>query len=126
MVFRPPVTVRRTGRVAIPRRSHLPPFARQQERLDEQLDMLRQAFEAKRAAWQSEITGASPEEVLVFETVGTITDFQAAVRRIDGLDWLAEWEDEEIAPDEEFYADDEHPDKPLGGTLFLFMTNQAN
>lgn len=70
-----------------------------------------------------DVEGAEPEKVIVLETVGSISNFFNAVRRIDGMEWLAEV-DEEIAADEDFY----HPDRieePVGGRLFLIMTNRA-
>ena len=107
-------------------RPHVPSFARQQERLDQKLMDLRNAFNANRAALRVEATGVMPEEVLVFQTVGTIREFQNAVRNMAGLEWLAEWDSDEIEPDEDFYVDEEHKGKPLTGILYLVMTNQES
>ena len=48
------------------------------------------------------LKGAEPEKVLVLETAGSVSDFINAVRRIEGMEWLAEI-DEELAADEDFY-----------------------
>jgi hypothetical protein len=68
------------------------------------------------------VAGAEPEKVLVLETVGSIKDFLNAVRRIPGMEWLAEV-DEEIAADADFYRLD-GKDAPVGGRLFLVMANR--
>ena len=106
------------------RHVHYPPAARQAERLLPQIHAVEAAFEAGRAELRAEIAGAEPEKVLVLETVGTITDFMNAVRRIPGMEWMAEVDEDEIAGDEDFF-DSERPDRLLGGRLFLVMTNQA-
>jgi hypothetical protein len=112
------------GRPTRPRQTHLPSFERQQVRLDGQWIALQEAFEAGRARMQADATGIVPEQVLVFETVGSIEKFQAAVRRVEGLEWLAEWEGDEIPSDEDFYVDEEHRNKPLDGRLFLTSTDR--
>jgi len=68
--------------------------------------------------------GLEPEQVLVLETVGTIPEFIRAVRRIQGMEWLVEWEDDQLEPDDDFYNEDERG-KPLSHRLFLVMSNQA-
>lgn len=67
--------------------------------------------------------GAEPERVLVLETVGTITDFQNAVRRIAGMEWMAEFDAEDILPDADFF-ERENPQERLRGRLFLVASNQ--
>ena len=48
-------------------------------------------------------TGLEPEYVLVLETIGKIENFERAVRKIKGMEWLAEIDDEELEPDEDYY-----------------------
>lgn len=78
---------------------HYPVFSNQKDRLTPQFESMLQSF----------ITdipdGLEPEYVLVIETIGQIEDFQRAVRYIEGLEWLAEIDEEEIEPDEDFYKD---------------------
>jgi len=107
-----------------PQHTHYPSAARQAERLSPQIQRVEAAFEARRAELAARVGGAEPEKVLVLETVGTITDFINAVRRIDGMEWLAEIDEEELLADEDFF-DSENPAKALGGRLFLIMTNQG-
>lgn len=102
---------------------HLPTPVRQSQRLGPQFSALQKQFEEK-VRLQVTPTGIAPEEVIVLETVGTIEKFFAAVKRIDGMEWLAEWDEEEIPPDDDFFKDDENKDAALSGRLFLIMTNQ--
>ncbi|MGI9345579.1 MAG: S8 family peptidase, partial [Gammaproteobacteria bacterium] len=84
---------------------------------------LRDAFEKRRVEIQQSASGIVPEQALVIETVGSIEDFVAAVKRIQGLEWMGAVEIDEITPNEEFY-DKGKPDKSLKGRLYLVMTNQ--
>lgn len=72
---------------------------------------------------QADIEGAEPERVIVLETVGSVRDFINAVRKIRGMEWLAEV-DEEMAADQDFYLP-AHRSDPVSGRLYLVMTNQA-
>lgn len=80
----------------VPNNYHLPSFERQKERLSEQFESMYQAFVSDSTA------GIEPEYVLVLETIGKIDGFQQAARAV-GMEWLAEIEQEEIEPDEDFY-----------------------
>lgn len=68
--------------------------------------------------------GAEPERVLVLETVGTVKDFQNAVRRIAGMEWMAEFDADDFPPDADFF-DSQNPQENLGGRLFLIASNQG-
>ena len=68
--------------------------------------------------------GVLPDQVLVLETVGSVDDFVDAVRKINGLEWLAESELSDIQPDDDFRDDrDGRDDRALPGRLFLVMTD---
>lgn len=76
---------------------HYPSFQRQKDRLTPQFESMCQSF-------ITDITpGLEPESVLVIETIGEIEDFERAVRAIPGLEWMAEIDEEEISPDEDYY-----------------------
>lgn len=109
----------------IPNRPSIPSIQRQVERIDPKFLRVEQAFEKQRAAFQSNLTGALPEQALVFETVDTIDNFIKAVQTIEGLDWLTEWETD-IAPDDDFFFQEDGvlSDKIIGGRLFLIMSDQ--
>jgi len=86
-------------------------------------NQLQAAFEARRVEIQQNTAGIDPEQVLVIETIGSVDNFANAVKRIEGLEWMGELESDEIAPDQDFY-DENNPEKELNGRLYLVMTNQ--
>ena len=47
----------------------------------------------------------------------------SALRKIDGLEWLADLDIDDILPDDEFYVDDDNREKSLSGRLYLIFTN---
>ena len=96
---------------------------RQAERLAPRFDSLQTAMDRRRLELRDNPLGVQPEKTLVLETVGTMDDFTNAMRRIDGLEWLGEVEDEDVAPDHGF-EDESNPEKQLRGRLFLMMSNQ--
>lgn len=102
---------------------HKPSIAKQGQRTAPLFNELEAAFEARRIELQQSVTGIDPEQVLVIETIGSVEDFAKAVKRFDGLEWMGEFELEDIEPDEDFY-DQKKPGKNLAGRLFLVMTNQ--
>ena len=68
--------------------------------------------------------GVLPDQVLVLETVGSIDDFVDAVRKIEGLEWLAESDLSDIDPDDDFRDDrGDHGGRALPRRLFLVMTD---
>ena len=114
----------KTGRGGFPR---LPSKSRQSDRLAPRFAALQQALDAQRARLRTEAAGLVPEEVIVLETVGPVEDFIVAVRRIEGLEWLGEVEEEDIPPDDDFFVADKQgapTDKPMRGRVFLVFTNQ--
>lgn len=116
---------KRTSRFT-PNKANVPTVERQMERLEPKFLRVEQAFEKQRATIQKNITGALPEQALVLETVDTIENFIKAVEKVEGLEWLSEWE-KDIVPDEDFFFEDEEGnllDKVIGGRLFLVMSDQ--
>src|ERR1700722_3396601 len=107
---------------------HFPSRERQTERLTTHFLALQQALERRRAQLRTESSGILPEEVIVLETAGPIEDFIVAVRKVDGLEWLGEIEEENIPPSDDFFiANDDgevRTDKPLRGRMFMVFTNQ--
>lgn len=102
---------------------HLPTPERQGERIGPQIQRLERAFVGRTGTVQTDVEGAEPERVIVLETVGSIAAFFNAVRRINGMEWLAEV-DQEIAADEDFYRQDREG-APVSGRLYLVMANRA-
>lgn len=101
-----------------------PPSAQQQAwRLVPQFQRLQQAMDRQRLALQGSSLGLQPEQALVLETIGPIQNFINAVKKVKGLEWLGEFEIDDIAPEYGF-EDEKDPQKQLKGQLFLVMTDQ--
>lgn len=100
---------------------NFPSHAQQRQRLGPQFKALEKAF-SDEAQLQRTLSGASPEEVIVLETVGTVEDFARVVANVEGFQWMAE-QVEEYEPDT-FFFDEKSREKALTGRLFLVMSNQ--
>lgn len=99
---------------------------RQVRRLEPQFNTLIDTFNRRQAELSDSPIGTRPEQVLVLETVGSVTDFIKAVRNIRGMNWLVGLDDITIDPDEDFYyAEEKDSQKRLRGELFLIMSNQS-
>ena len=123
LVFSEPTRADRNKRLGFASSFRIPGARQQAQRLNPQFLQLQQAMERRRLVLQDNPLGIQPEQVLVLETVGSIDSFANAIRRIDGLEWLGEFEQVDIAPEHGF-EDDSKPEKGLRGQLFLMMTNQ--
>lgn len=102
---------------------HIPSITRQRARITPQLDVLQQAFAAQRLKLQQTAPLENPELILVLEVAGTIDNFVKAVTKIQGLEWLVEWAQDQVEPDDDFYIQGKK-DKALKGQLFLLGSNQ--
>ena len=102
----------------------VPSFDRQRARLEPQFSRLQQAFDSQGVVLRANPGLTDVEKVLVIETVGKIDDFVKAVRKTEGLEWLAEIDEDEITADADFYVDEEHREKTISGRLYLIMSNQ--
>lgn len=101
----------------------IPTLQRQWERLNPVFQQLQEAFEMRRIEIQRNAAGTNPEYVLVLETRGKVNDFVNAVRKIDGFEWMGEFDIDELEPDEDFYIEGKQEQK-LGGRLYLILSNQ--
>ena len=101
----------------------IPDIARQRARIAPQFAVLQQAFEAQRLKLQQTAPMENPELILVLEVAGTVEDFAKAVAKVPGLEWLVEWAEDQIAPDEDFFIQGK-ADKTFPGRLFLLASNQ--
>ena len=88
----------------------------QGRRLIPQFERLQQAIENKRLILQDNPFGIQPEQVLVLETIGPIDNFVKAAQNV-GLEWMGEFELEDIEPADGF-ADEDDPDKLLRAGYF--------
>lgn len=123
LVFPEPVRAEKARRFGGGRPPRIPDAQRQSERLAPQFQRLQQAMDQQRIALQGNSLGLQPEQALVIGTIGPIDNFINAVKKIDGLEWLGEFELDDIAPEYGF-EDKKDPEKQLKGQLFLIMTDQ--
>ncbi len=100
-----------------------PDAPNQATRLGPQFQRLQDVMNQKHAALQNNSLGIQPEQALVLETIGPVDNFINAVRNVSGLEWLGEFEVDDIPPDFGF-QDEKSPEKVLKGQLFLVMTDQ--
>ena len=106
-----------------PSRIARPNLRRQQERLNPQFQRLQDAFENRRVSLQNNPDGIEPELALVIVTVGSSANFLSAVKRIEGLEWLAETGLDGIEPDDDFF-DQDNRKKELSGKYYCIMSDQ--
>lgn len=100
---------------------HYPSHRKQINRIAPKFQRLENAINRKNALFKDTLAGVTPEQALVFETVGTVDDFIKAVKKIEGLEWLVEVE-ELIHSDDDFYVEkdgEKVEEKLLNGRLFL-------
>jgi hypothetical protein len=67
-----------------------------------------------------------PEHVLVLELAARVADLRKAVERIPGLEFLAEYLGEEVAPDDDFSYKDEdgnRTDTPIRQVIYAVLSN---
>ena len=122
LVFPAPALAERARRFGGGGRPNRPGARRQGERLAPQFRRLQEALANHRLTLQGSSLGIEPEQVLVLETVGPVANFIRAVEKVEGLEWLAEYELEDIAPGDGF-EDAKDPEKSLSGQLFLMMSD---
>ena len=123
LVFPEPVPADRARRHGGAGRIRRPAPAMQARRLAPQFERLQEALEERRMEMQDNPLGILPEQALVIETIGSVQNFIRAIENIAGLEWLGEYEIEDIDPAHGF-EDEDKPDKQLNGQLFLVMTDE--
>ena len=102
-----------------------PSPGRQGVRLTPQFSTLREALEAERAQLAEATTAADPELVAVFDLAGSVDGFLRATAGIDGLEFLADLQEDRVEPDDDFYyqAKGEVADEGVPQSLYMVMTN---
>jgi hypothetical protein len=104
-----------------------PSTGRQGERLSPQFQELTAAFDAERAR----LAEGAPEEVdpalvVVFDLAGSVKDFQNAINRVDGLEFLSEFIGDRTTPDDDFHMagrQEGRTNKLVQHSLYLVMSN---
>lgn len=123
LIFPEPTHAEKARRFGGGRPPRIPDAQRQAERIAPQFQRLQQAMDRQRLALRNNSLGLQPEQALVLETIGPIDRFIEAIKKVSGLEWLGEFQVDEIAPDYGF-EDNKDPEKALKGQLFLVMTDQ--
>ncbi|MEH6380459.1 S8 family peptidase [Dietzia sp. DQ11-44] len=104
-----------------------PGATRQGERLSPQFRALVEAFDRRRVHLSDDDADElDPELVLVFDLAGSVADFRNAVDRIEGLEFLSEFLDEDTDPDEDFASfspTEGQLDDQVSRSLYLVMSN---
>ena len=104
-----------------------PGAARQSERLTGRFAAIATAIESGRIRSEGDTPESDPELVVVFDLAGTVDGFKNAVARIPGLEFLNEYVDDDLEPDDDFFTSTrEGPTgKPLRHSLYVVMSNSA-
>ncbi len=123
LIFPQPTRAEKARRFGFGRPPRIPDGRRQAERLTPLFLRLQQAMDHQRMALQSNSLGLQPEQALVLETIGPIDRFVNAIKKVPGLEWLGEFETDEIVPEYGF-QDEEDPERKLKSHVFLVMTDQ--
>lgn len=126
LAFPPPAT----GRIPAgdpPRRRPLraPSPRRQATRLTPQFDALRDALDSERAQLAETTSAADPELVAVFDLAGTVDGFLRAAAGVEGLEFLADLQEDRVDPDDDFFyeAEGEVAEDTVPQSLYMVMTN---
>lgn len=93
----------------------------QRRRLAPRFQALSDAMRNERLTIASDIAGTEPELVIVLEVRDSIAEFQSAVRRIPGLEFLAEFDEGEEEPDEGFTT---RSNEPIELNYYVVAQNQ--
>jgi hypothetical protein len=102
-----------------------PTPGRQGTRLTPQLEALRDALEGERAQLSESTVAPDPELVAVFDLAGSVETFMRAAAGVDGLEFLADLQEDYVDPDDDFFyeADGETSDDGVPQSLYMVMTN---
>lgn len=104
-----------------------PGTGRQSARLSPQFRELTAAFDAERAR----LAETAPDEVdpalvVVFDLAGTVQDFQNAIDKIDGFEFLSQLLGDRTDPDDDFHMTEREAgrtNKPVQHSLYMVMSS---
>ena len=94
-------------------------------RLTPQFSSLRDALESRRAQLAEDTSAADPELVAVFDLAGSVDYFLRAAAGIEGLEFLADLQEDRVDPDDDFFyvSEGEVTDEGVPQSLYMVMTN---
>jgi hypothetical protein len=102
---------------------HTPTVSNQSIRLGPKFGRLQRALEDRRIEIVDENPDIDPEYTIVIETYGHVSEFFKATKKIEGLEWLGEYETKDLAPEGDFY-DEKNREKPLNGRVMLLLSDR--
>jgi subtilase family protein len=107
------------------RRVRSPGAGRQGIRLAPQFEALQDAIADERAQLSDATTSPDPELVAVFDLAGTVDGFMRACAEVDGLEFLADLQEDQVAADDDFYYEDvaSISDDAVPQSLYMVMSN---
>ena len=131
---RPPLAFGPPSPGAIPPRNGPPQFrpvtkpspSRQAMRLAPQFQVLQETLAGQRAQLTDTTAASDPELVVVFDLAGTVDQFTRACAGIDGLEFLADLQEDKVDADDDFYFEDQSGDVADDGvpqSLYMVMSN---
>lgn len=129
LAFGPPVAgsiPRRDGPPPSPPRVKTPGPRRQGERLAPQFAVLQDALAGQRAQLTASTRASDPELVVVFDLAGTVDGFLRACQGIDGLEFLADLQEDHVDADDDFFYEEapgQTSDDAVPQSLYMVMSN---
>lgn len=107
------------------RRVRTPGPGRQGTRLAPQFQTLVDALSEERAQLAEATAAPDPELVAVFDLAGTVDQFMRACAEIEGLEFLADLQEDQVAADDDFYYEDDdgQSDDAVPQSLYMVMSN---
>lgn len=111
-----------------PSQPKIPNHQTQVGRLRKQIDSVTNSFREYKASASGTVAGLEPETVVVIEIAGSVEDFKQAIEST-GLEWLGEWDVDDIEPSDDFHSVNSKGEKslkPVTGRMFLSMSNEAS
>jgi len=128
LTFGPPQLSDRSKRLSSrPPRVSNPGAQRQAHRLGPRFRDLKSAFDAKRVELGRKLPDETdPSMVVVLDLADSVQDFQNAVNRIEGFEFLSEWVGDETDPDDDFHRVDPKKGRIAGKIkhpLYMIMSN---
>lgn len=100
-----------------------PSVQRQSELLGPKFSRLQAALNNRRLEIQLDTPGIDPEYTVIFETYGSVSDFFKAAKKIEGLEWIGEYEIRGLTPTDDFY-DKKYSEKLINGQVMLMLSDR--
>lgn len=115
----------------LPRSGHgqnmiCPTWHEQGRRIAPKFANLQKAIDDNALKLKFSSSGIEPELALVFEVAGSLSSFYNTVKRIEGLEWIEDYDIDEVEPDDDFYSlSDGGEKKPYSSRVYCIMTNKS-